>query len=354
MHNVSRPKLELIVQKVRWNLRKAGAGSSQVAPSSMLLAELGSFSMEFARLSQITGDLKWYDAIARITRLMKEQQMSTKLPGMWPLAVDGEHMDLTQDTTFTLASMSDSAYEYLPKTYAMLGGVEPVYKDLYEKAASTAIKHALYRPMTPEDADILATSSVYAGPGSLFVASEFQHLSCYTGGMFALGGKLFNQTSHVSIGRKLTDGCIWAYKNGPAGIMPEVSELFVCPNATHCTWDEKRYNQVVKDKTVVHEAGGPLEQIVTPEPPRGFTLIKDTRYILRPEAIESVFIMYRITGEQQFQAAAWDMWVAIQTATDTELGNAAIGDITSSSLQKEDSMEVRPCQSSCLRSTYAD
>jgi mannosyl-oligosaccharide alpha-1,2-mannosidase len=64
-------------------------------------------------------------------------------------------------------------------------------------------------------------------------------------------------------------------------------------------------------------------------------------YILRPEAIESVFIMYRITGEQQWQAAAWDMWTSIQRATDTDIGNSALMDVSAKSPPRDDSMEVR-------------
>ena len=324
---------------VRWNMRAAVAGSTQVASNNMLLAELASFSMEFTRLSQLTDDPKWYDAISRITDLLEEQQMRTKLPGMWPIVVDGEHMDLTQDSQFTLASMSDSAYEYLPKTYALLGGLEPVYKSLYEKAASTAIKHTLYRPMTPEDADILATGSVHSVNGRVTLDPELQHLSCYTGGMFALGGKLFDQTSHVSIGRKLTDTCIWAYKAGPAGIMPEVSHLLKCPNATHCQWDERLYNHAILKDAAKDGEIDPLQGLPTQRLPKGFTSMQDRRYILRPEAIESVFILYRITGEQRWQAAAWDMWTSIQSATDTEFGNAAVMDVSTPSPSKQDSME---------------
>ena len=325
---------------VRWSMRAAIAETLQIASSGMLLAELASFSLEFTRLSQITGDPKWYDASSRIMRLLEKQQMNTQLPGMWPILVDGEHMDLTQDTQFTLASMADSAYEYLPKTYALLGGVEPVYRDLYERVAATAIKYTLYRPMTPEDADILATGTVHSLNKNITLNTEFQHLSCYTGGMFALGGKLFNQTSHVDIGRKLTDACIWAYKAGPAGIMPEVSHLMKCPNATHCQWDDGLYNDAVLKASAEHAELNPLQNIATERLPKGFTAINDRRYLLRPEAIESVFIMYRITGEQRWQAAAWDMWTAIQSATDAEFGNAALMDVSASSPSKMDSMEV--------------
>lgn len=62
--------------------------------------------------------------------------------------------------------------------------------------------------------------------------------------------------------------------------------------------------------------------------PKGFTDLVDRRYILRPEAIESVFILYRITGEKYLQEAAWDMFNAIIDATKTPLANAALNDMS--------------------------
>ncbi|KAF2252536.1 glycoside hydrolase family 47 protein [Trematosphaeria pertusa] len=323
----------------RWDFHNAGEGEKQSADETVLLAELGSFTMEFTRLSQLTGDPKWYDAANRVTALLNKQQMGTKLPGMWPIVVNARKPDLTKDSGFTLASMADSTYEYFSKTFALLGGLEPVYKKLYEKAMETAIKHTLYRPMTPENTDMLGTGFVRAEGSTAHLNPELQHLSCYAGGMFALGGKLFEQPEHVTVGRKLTDTCVWAYKASPAGIMPEVSHLYKCPNMTECTWSEQVWKEEVAKRADLDNTQDPLKNIANLRLPKGFTSIDDRRYILRPEAIESVFIMYRITGEQSWQAAAWDMWTAIQSATDTDIGNSALLDVSAEKPPRQDSME---------------
>lgn len=324
----------------RWDFHNAGAGEKQAADERILLAEIGSFTMEFIRLSQNTGDSRWYDAATRVTELLDRQQMNTHLPGMWPIVVNARKPDLTEDTGFTLSSMADSTYEYLPKTYALMGGLEPVYKKMYEKAMETAIKHTLYRPMTPDNSDLLGTGFVRSENGKATLTPELQHLSCYAGGMLALGGKLFGHNDHVTIGRKLTNTCVWAYKASPAGIMPEVSHMYKCPNATECKWDQTVWEAEVKSRAELGNEKDPLQNIANLRLPKGFTAIDDRRYILRPEAIESVFLMYRITGEQSWQAAAWDMWTAIQSATDTEIGNSALSDVSAESPPRVDSMEV--------------
>ena len=94
----------------RWKLKDA-VEAKQEADKVVLLAELGSFTMEFTRLSILTGDPKFYDAVDRITRLLAAQQEKTHLPGMWPVVVNARVPDLTQDTWFTLGAMADSTYE---------------------------------------------------------------------------------------------------------------------------------------------------------------------------------------------------------------------------------------------------
>lgn len=59
----------------------------------------------------------------------------------------------------------------------------------------------------------------------------------------------------------------------------------------------------------------------------------------RPEAIESVWYMYRITGDAKWQEKGWDMFEHIIAATSTEFGHSAIIDVTSKEPQQIDEME---------------
>ncbi|KAK3078118.1 hypothetical protein LTS18_008394, partial [Coniosporium uncinatum] len=62
--------------------------------------------------------------------------------------------------------------------------------------------------------------------------------------------------------------------------------------------------------------------------PPGMLHIRDRRYILRPEAIESVFYLYRITGSPHWRDAGWRMFQAIDAHTRTKYGHSAISDVT--------------------------
>lgn len=67
--------------------------------------------------------------------------------------------------------------------------------------------------------------------------------------------------------------------------------------------------------------------------------ITGSKYILRPEALESVFIMYRVTGDDYWRAKGWKMFTSIQNYTRTEYGASAISDVMSETPYPLDEME---------------
>jgi mannosyl-oligosaccharide alpha-1,2-mannosidase len=73
--------------------------------------------------------------------------------------------------------------------------------------------------------------------------------------------------------------------------------------------------------------------------PPGYTRFHSREYKLRPEAIESVFVMYRLTGEEKWREKGWKMFTAIEPATRTASGHAAVKDVTSRLGDLRDSME---------------
>lgn len=99
----------------RWDWSRARGGEMQEADENVLAAEIGSLTLELTRLSQITGDGRYFDAVQRIMDQFDQQQMDTKLPGMWPVVVNARNLDLRSDSGYTLGAMADSLYEYLPK-----------------------------------------------------------------------------------------------------------------------------------------------------------------------------------------------------------------------------------------------
>ncbi|KAK3326085.1 glycoside hydrolase family 47 protein [Apodospora peruviana] len=329
----------------RWDLHAASRGQMQVAHEHVLLAEIGTFSLEFIRLSLLTGDPKWFDAVQRIMEAFQEQQQTSHLPGMWPVVVNARKMEFDKHTDYTLNAMADSLYEYLPKTHALVGGLLPMYREMYEASMDTAIRYNFFRPMVPDGNDILISGMISAKSDNSHtkLRPEGQHLGCYTGGMLALGGKLIQNQTHVGTGEKLMDGCVWAYQAAPLGIMPELFYALPCKSTEQCAWDEKLWVQEVIDMAGLNnldvDSADAEALIAKKRLPKGYTHIPDARYILRPEAIESVFVLYRITGRQDLIESAWKMFEAIDQNTRTELANSALGNVLEDKPPMSDSME---------------
>ncbi|KAJ9603588.1 hypothetical protein H2200_011774 [Cladophialophora chaetospira] len=489
-----------------------------------VLAEIGSLSLEFTRLAQITKEHKYYDAIARITDALEEWQMKTTFPGLWPLRLDAsgckkpeksepvleftakdenysplpesvtsevlvegvedmyssgkdhptrldkrrqlsasppqeepvqkdaekiekkprvrsewaeedfddvdcEPQGLSTEPnskshTYGIGSMADSTYEYFPKEYALLGGLNKQYKEMYLSAMEVVREELLYRPMTEQNHDILFLAKTVLSPKNNDPKKrketfyEGTHLGCYAGGMFALGSKLFGIPSDMAIAERLTDGCVWAYGSTPAGVMPEEFELVPCDSRTACTWDEAKWHKaldprleermqaveefnkqqqrsnkeiatdldeadlegrpvpysvltgsgVTKRDALADFAETPTKTFISDDNdaagdsrmtkkialshadyvaakiqeqrlPPGYTKISARDYRLRPEAIESVWILYRLTGDETWQQKGWAMFDAVNKATKTEVANAGVKDVTSLLGEQQDTME---------------
>ncbi|KAK7756134.1 hypothetical protein SLS62_001726 [Diatrype stigma] len=312
---------------------RAKTGRGLKVESSVVSASPGTLSLELTRLSQLTGEPRYYDAIAKITDVFYRGQNQTKLPGIWPVSVSMRTQDVVSGQQFTLAGSADSLYEYLPKMHALLGGLEPKYEMMARGFMETAKQNLLFRPMVPGNESILISSSGWVDDsGDVHLDEETEHLACYLGGSYGIAGKMFRNPEYVEIGAKLALGCVYAYRAFPTGMAPERWNMVACTPDEECGWDPERFANATRRRP----------QWKSHLPP-GFTTAKDPRYLLRPEAIESVFIMYRITGNRAYMDLGWDMFSSITNGTRTALGtHASVKDVTksSASLEQEDYMEV--------------
>ncbi|KUJ10816.1 seven-hairpin glycosidase [Mollisia scopiformis] len=326
---------------VRWNFKNAAAGLPQEANDNVLVSEPGSLTLEFTRLSQITDDPKYFDAVQRIMDTFSQQQDQTKLLGMWPVLIDEKHADFKSYHGFTIGGMADSLYEYLPKQHLLLGGATQQYRRMYEYALIAMKRNIFYRPMTMSGEDVRLAGNVDSD-GTMHVSelktdSQAQHLGCFAGGMVSIGAKIFENDEDLVLARKLVEGCLWGYEFMPNGIMPEIMHTVACDDTENCPWVEEKWHEKVDE--MISGAEDVKTKIVNNRLVPGVTKVDDGRYILRLEAIESVFILYRITGDEKLRERAWNIFSSIITHTITDIGHAGIEDVTSSTPRKLDRME---------------
>ncbi|KOS20172.1 Mannosyl-oligosaccharide alpha-1 [Escovopsis weberi] len=287
-------------------LKKATSGET-LADTKISTAAGGTLCLEFTRLSQITGDPKYYDATERVKHFLYKWQNQTAHPGMWPEELNFRDENVIENR-YTLSGGADSMYEYFPKMHALLGGLDPQYEEMTVRSLETARDLLLFRPMTPQDSNVLLSGSVISFVGDDLFSPDMDHLTCFAGGMYALAGRLLAREDFVDLGSRLTAGCIWEYDAMPTNIMPDSASFVRC---------EKMDGPCPYNKT--------LDWVISLP---GFTSLRNRGYLQRPEAIESVFYMWRITGNQVWRDAAWRMWEGIARETETELAFASILDVT--------------------------
>ncbi|KAL2072364.1 hypothetical protein VTL71DRAFT_11707 [Oculimacula yallundae] len=161
---------------------------------------------------------------------------------------------------FSMGGGQDSTYEYFPKQYLLLGGLDDTYRKMYIKTVDAIRKWMLYRPMLPDNRDILFSGSVttYGKPATdLVLTAEVEHLTCFIGGMIGMGAQIFGIDGDLELAKKLAEGCVWAYGATKTGIMPEGAMVLPCKSAEHCTWNETMYKEYLdpmgpsRDKDVV-------------------------------------------------------------------------------------------------------
>ena len=207
----------------------------------------------------------------------------------------------------------------------MVGGFTDQYAEMWDLAAPAIREYLIFRPNVPGNLDILFSGTAIRSSADFNVTVEphVEHLACFHGGMFALSAKLFGISEDFDTAQRLTRGCIWAYNSTETGIMPESSYIMICEEADNCAWDE-----------LLQHNGRTAENL-----PPGYLSVQDGRYLLRPEAIESVFYMWRTTGDEYWRDAGWEMFERIRLRTRTPFGHAAIENVMSKNTNLRDEME---------------
>jgi mannosyl-oligosaccharide alpha-1,2-mannosidase len=332
---------------------------------SLSLARLGSQSLELVRLSMISKNPKFEHQAGFLAREMQRLQMESVVPGLWPLFMDGTCPAglcplKAKHQVYSMGSASDSAYEYLLKvcsrfwpcmphcspprpialtrtqTHLLYGGKDFTYGDMWQKAGPKIKDTMLFQPMAPNNSDlllpgVLSGTAVEKAGGKIEpytnLEGKTEHLTCFLGGHFALSAKLYNNPADLDIAAKLTNGCVWAYTSTRTGIAPDSFSTYLCKNTPRdCPWNQQTFANAQRS-------------YASSNIPEGFLKIDRRDYILRPEAIESVFILYRTTGDLVWREKGWAMFQSIRNATRVKYGHAGVKDVMEENGEKLDKME---------------
>ncbi|KAH6843024.1 glycoside hydrolase [Chaetomium sp. MPI-CAGE-AT-0009] len=267
------------------------------------IATIGTLVLEWTRLSDLTND-KEYAKLAQKAEsyLLNPRGVPEPFPGLLGTNValkDGKFVD----DNGGWGGGTDSFYEYLIKMYLYDPVRFPEYRDRWIAAADSSIKYLTSHPTTRPDLTFLA---MWRGKELRFVS---QHLACFNGANFILGGLTLNEPAYTDFGLALVDGCHETYTATATGIGPEVF-----------AWQD-----AARPLNASNNPPAPASQAAFYDD-AGFW-ITSADYVLRPEVIESYYYAYRATGDKKYQEWAWDAFERVNRTCRVGSGYSSIRDV---------------------------
>lgn len=169
------------------------------------MAEFGSLHLELNYLSDVTNDQIYREKAMRGMNYILEKQKSH--PGLYPTTINPDTGDWNSGAAYTIGALADSFYEYLLKTWLISDRKDNRFRQFYDESAAAIHQYLIRR--SPEGYTYL-TSGV---PG-LVDGRDMEHLTCFAGGMFALGAltkRDGNWQEMLDLGANLTETCYQTY-----------------------------------------------------------------------------------------------------------------------------------------------
>ena len=255
---------------------------------SSILSEFGTLHLEFATLTHLTGNEEYLQKVLKIRDVL----INTEKPnGLYPNYLNPKTGAWGQRHV-SVGALGDSFYEYLLKAWLLTRRTDTVARDMYYNAIDAIEKHLISKS---------PSGLTYVGEyKSGRLEPKMGHLTCFAGGMFALGAEGSEKKEHyLHLGAEIARTCHESYDRATLKLGPE---------AFH-------FGQGKEAKAV-----GKNEKY----------------YILRPEVIETYFVMWRLTKDPKYRDWGWEAVEALQKNCQVEHGFSGIKDVYASSPEYDD------------------
>ncbi len=271
------------------------------------IAEAGSLSLEFTRLFQITRDKRYFEVVSRTTDFLDQWHVihpgAQKVKALWPGALNVTDPDAPLGKG-VYGIQGGTNYDYLLKMHLLLSGAQSQYRRLYEAAASSITKFLLTPIAVVGGVDGVVAGDWHYPPKeeddeeepASFYASRLDQASAFAGGMLAIGSKVFTRPADFLTAEKLTRSYLWIADATRTGLPPLHAQLWDAPNLERwavVTEPDGAQRKITKgDPVGIHNSWN-LHTTASPAP-----------------TVESLFVLWRMTGERHYQEQGWKLFVA--------------------------------------------
>ncbi|WVZ87033.1 hypothetical protein U9M48_033734 [Paspalum notatum var. saurae] len=264
----------------RINLAHGRAHNPGWTNGDSILADSGTEQLEFIALSQRTGDPKYQQKAENvITQLQKIYPKD----GLLPIYIN-PHSGTTSYSTITFGAMGDSFYEYLLKVWIQGNKTEHVkhYRQMWETSMEGLL--SLTKKTTPSNYYYICEKN----GGSL--SDKMDELACFAPGMLALGASGYGPEKSeeiMNLAKELARTCYNFYQTTPTKLAGE---------------------------NYFFHAGQDMS-------------VGTSWNILRPETVESLTYLWRLTGNKTYQDWGWDIFQAFEKNSRIESGYVGLRDV---------------------------
>eukprot|EP00892_Ulva_mutabilis_P002753 jgi/Ulvmu1/12479/UM009_0132.1 len=272
------------------------------------LSEATTLSLEFCHVAKVAA----YEAIAlpalHVWDVMRK--ISGTVHGLAPafLDPDGGKSGRFGSTQITLGARGDSYYEYMLKQYIIGGRKDKHLLGMYQKAMQ-GVRSVLLGQSGRLDMGGLFFIGEWNSHSQGKLSGKMDHLVCFLPGLLALGhfygietGTQAHHMSDLDLARQLMRTCYSMYKFTPTGLAPELVHFNTEEEGSSTIHRWSRQHDAHMEPKIPDEVGG------------GQFRIKhaDSHNLLRPETVESLFILWRVTGDQRYQDWGWQIFRAFE------------------------------------------
>lgn len=263
------------------NLKTGKGLENHVDMGASSTAEVSTLQLEFKYLSKLTGETTYWEHVEKAMAVLDAQK---PVDGLVPVYVRPENGKF-QGNYIRLGSRGDSYYEYLLKQYLQTNNQEDAYWEMYRESVA-GVKKRLVRKSTPNGLTFIG--ELPHGIDGQF-SNKMDHLVCFYGGLLALGAtnglpveearksEFWNDelADDFELGEELTYTCYRMYHDiKPTGLSPEI---------------------------VVFNTDGLSKDDFYVKP-------LDKHNLQRPETVESLFILYRLTGDVKYREMGYEIF----------------------------------------------
>lgn len=310
------------------NLRKAEGIPAHSDNGATSTAEATTVQLEFKYLSKLTGEAEYWRMAEKVMEVVDN---STMEDGLLPIYIYPDSGKF-RGNNIRLGSRGDSYYEYLIKQYLQTSEQEPVYKEMWDEALMGIRKHLI---AYTKRAQLTILGERPSGLDGKLVP-KMDHLVCFLPGTIALGatgGVPLSQAKkspnwsqqldeEILLAKELMKTCWATYLATKTGLAAEITYFKldnppvmmkdVYPESTLFTGNRKSQ---LEDLPLKSKPLYPLDDETLNWVKDLDIHMQDRHNLQRPEALESLFYMYRITGDETYRHWGWEMFKSFMQHT---------------------------------------